>query len=83
MYVAYSISTQLDYRIAGIFLREKIFANYRLFAKILSANDLFFVDKDRPIALIHSTDSRNPLFRAFAKISPAKMSRYTVSHACK
>ena len=28
------------------------FVNYRLFANILSANVLFFVDKDRAIALI-------------------------------
>ena len=43
--------------------------NYRLFTKILSANVLFFVDKDKG----NSTDSRNALSRAFAKIS-----RYTV-----
>ena len=42
---------------SGKFSREKInffanFANYRLFVKILSANVLFFVQKDRAIALI-------------------------------
>ena len=46
------------------------FVNYRLFAKILSVNVLFFVDKDRAIALIHESKyySRNSLSRIFAKI---------------
>ena len=63
---------------SGKFSREKIFANfmnYGLFAKILSANVLFFVDKDtRAIALI-----REKLYLAHSrKISPAKISRYMV-----
>ena len=64
---------------SGKFLREKIFANYRLFAKILSTNVLFFVDKDRAIALIHVNIIREMLYLEHSrKISPAKISRYTV-----
>ena len=62
-------------------MREKIFANFanRLFAKILSANVLFSVDKDRAIALIRENIIREMLYLAHSrKISPAKISRYTV-----
>ena len=48
---------------SGKFSREKFFVNYRLFAKILSAN--VFVDKDRAIALIHENML---LSRTFTKI---------------
>ena len=48
-------------------------ANYKLLAKLLSAN-VFFVDKDRAIALI-----REMLYLAHSrKISRAKISCYTV-----
>ena len=46
---------------SGKFLREKIFTNCRLFTKILSANVLFFVDKDRAIALIRKNIIREIL----------------------
>ena len=51
---------------SGKFSREKIFANYanyRLFVKILSANVLFFVHKDRAIALIHENIIREMCIR--------------------
>ena len=52
---------------------REIFANYRLFAKILSANVLFFVDKDRAIALIRENEM---LYLAHSqKFSPAKIFR--------
>ena len=46
------------------------FANYRLFAKILSANVLVFVDKDRAIALIRENIIRE--MRICKKILPRK-----------
>ena len=47
--------------------------------KILSANVLFFVDKDRAIALIRENIIREMLYLAHSrKVSPAKISRYTV-----
>ena len=64
---------------SGKFSREKIFANYanyRLFVKILSANVLFFVHKDRAIALIHENIIREMCIREH--FSPAKISRYAV-----
>ena len=51
---------------SGKFSQDKIFANYRLFAKILFANVLFFVDKDRAIALI-----REMLYLAHSRKFPA------------
>ena len=67
---------------SGKFSREKFFANfanYRLFAKILSANVLFFVDKDRAIAMIRENIIREMLYFVHSrKFSPAKISRYTV-----
>ena len=52
---------------SGKFSREKIFANFAncwLFAKILSANVLFFVDTDRAIALIRENIIREMLYLA-------------------
>ena len=49
---------------SGKFSREKIFANCWLFAKILSANVLFFVDTDRAIALIRENIIREMLYLA-------------------
>ena len=57
--------------------------------KILSANVLFFVDKDRAIALIRENIIRGMLYLVHSrKIFSAKISRYTVhvqvsSHFCK
>ena len=63
---------------SGKFSREKIFAN-RLFAKILSANVLFSVDKDRAIALIRENIIREMLYLAHSRnFLPLKISRYTV-----
>ena len=56
------------------------FVNYRLFAKILSANVLFFVDKYRAIALIRENVIHEMLYLAHSrKFSRAKISRYTVA----
>ena len=78
------IITDMKVPYSGKFSREKIFANlanYRLFAKILSTNDLFSVDKDRAIALIRENIIREMLYLAHSrKFSPAKISRYTVFH---
>ena len=67
---------------SGKFSRENIFvnfANYRLFAKISSANVLFYVDKDRTIALIRENIIREMLYLAHSrKVSLTKISRYTV-----
>ena len=67
----------------GKFSWEKIFenfVNYRLFAKILSANVLFSVDKDSAIALIRENIIREMLYLAhLQKFSSAKISRYKVS----
>ena len=67
---------------SGKFSRENIFvnfANYRLFAKISSANVLFYVDKDRAIALIRENIIHEMLYLAHSrKFSPTKISRYTV-----
>ena len=46
------------------------FANYRLFAKISSANVLFFVDKDRAIALIRGNIIREMLCLAHSRKCP-------------
>ena len=81
----YCILTVCKIPYSGKFSREKIFtnfANYRLFAKILSANVLFFVDKDRAIALIRENIIREMLYLAHSrKFSPAKIYHYTVCSA--
>ena len=63
---------------SGKVSREKIFANfanYRLFAKILSANVLFSVDEDRAIALIRENIIREMLYLAHSRKFPlAKIS---------
>ena len=61
-----------SYRLAGNFRgRIIIFANFRLFAKILSANGCprmsFFVDKDRAIALILENIIREMLYLAHSR----------------
>ena len=67
---------------SGKFSRENIFANfanYRLFAKISSANVLFYVDKDRAIALIRENIIRKMVYLTHSrKVSPTKISCYTV-----
>ena len=67
---------------SGKVSREKIFANfanYRQFAKILSANVLFSVDKDRAIVLIRENIIREMLYLTHSpKFSPTKISSYTV-----
>ena len=64
------VHTVYDYYLpySGKFSREKISANYTLFAKILSANVLFSIEKDRAIALIRENIIREMLSRAFVKI---------------
>ena len=59
---------------SGKFSREKIFTNFennRLFANILSANALFFVDKDRAIALIRENIIHEMLYVAHSRKFPA------------
>ena len=66
------IDTVIPY--GGKFSREKIFmnfTNYRLFAKISSANVLFFFDKDRAIALIRENIIREMLCLAHSRKFPA------------
>ena len=68
------------YRIVEIFAN---FANYRLFAKIVSANVLFYVDKDRAIALIRENIIREMLYVVHSqKFYPVKISRFTVFLRC-
>ena len=79
----YGIRYYLYIPYSGKFSREKIFANfanYRLFAKVLSANVLLYVDKDRAIVLIRENIIREMLYLAHSrKFSPAKISRYTLA----